>query len=97
MDPKHPESDLVGFQLEHWLVLINYEWRVPDDILTSKGNLAMLTEKISSIPDHLCNIHDFAFNSHHLHCSHGDLSGSNDKAWLDPNSKVLLSFIYCIK
>ena len=49
------------------------------------GNLAMLKEKINSIPFHLSNRHFFPSNKHHTKCSHGELEG---RAWLDPDSKV---------
>ena len=49
----------------------------------------MLKEKINSIPEHLTNKHVFPSNKQHLRCAHADLD-DRTKAWLDPESKVLL-------
>ena len=57
----------------------------------SAGNVPMLKEKIESITGHMCNIHTFPDNSHHMSCCHGPLTGERPRAWLNPDS--LVSFI----
>ena len=49
------------------------------------GNATLLKERVLSIPDHLCNVHQFPENQEHMACSHDHLE---EKAWLSPDSKV---------
>lgn len=81
VDSQHIQSTLVVFFLKHRLVVLEKR----SGTYFHSGNLAMLKEKINSIPFHLSNRHFFPSNKHHTKCSHGELEG---RAWLDPDSKV---------
>jgi hypothetical protein len=81
VDSQHIKSTLVVFFLKHRLVVLEKR----SGTYFHSGNLAMLKEKINSIPFHLSNRHFFPSNKHHTKCSHGELEG---RAWLDPDSKV---------
>jgi hypothetical protein len=52
----------------------------------SVGNAELLKERVSSITDHLSDIHEFPNNKQHKQCSHGPLG---PKAWLSPDSKAV--------
>lgn len=52
----------------------------------STGNAELLKERISSIPSHLSNVHEFPNNNQHKACCHGPLG---PKAWLSPDSKTI--------
>lgn len=56
---------------------------------SSIGNVVMLKEKLGSITEHMCNIHNFPENTEHASCSHGNLEGDRGKAWLDPDSLAI--------
>ena len=88
LDYVHNKSLVVELQFEHrhgfnyhslWFVCINND---------SAGNVALLKEKIDSITGHICNIHTFPDNSHHLRCCHGPLDVERPRAWLNPDSLV---------
>ena len=51
------------------------------------GNLDRLREMILSIPDHICNKHEFLSNIQYKNCPHKPL-GPRSKAWLDKNDLV---------
>ena len=58
---------------------------------SSVGNLVMLREKLNSITDHMCNIHEFPDNEVFKKCEHRDLSlEERQKAWLSPDSLVFI-------
>ena len=57
---------------------------------TSVGNVEMLKEKLNSITEHMCNIHEFSDNEHFKHCGHHPLTvdEQRNKAWFDPDALV---------
>ena len=48
------------------------------------GDVDDLREKLGSIPEHISNNHYFAGNTHHKHCSHGELAPEVERSrpWL---------------
>ena len=60
------------------------------DIILSNllGNEVLLREKLLSIPDHMCNKHEFT-NVEYEKCPHGSVEGEREtRPWLDQDSLV---------
>ena len=52
------------------------------------GDPVLLTEKLLSIPDHICNEHVFSDNQVYMACPHPILDGDRHKCWLSKKDLV---------
>ena len=62
-------------------------------VVKISGKPTLLREKLLSIPDHISNCHVFPSNTEHLACNHLPLTGDRAKAWLRPDSLVIIKNI----